>query len=317
MHKAFLAEAGQDPVRGLREALEWIDWRSIIPPDSKVYIKANLTAVEHIPGVTTTPVLIDAVLSILKERSGSLFVCESDKGYQGTTADQAFKGHGLEEIAAKHDAVLLNLSKAPKTRVSETVNGVKVEIDLPVQLLEDDAVVISMPVLKTHSLTEVSAGLKNLYGCVQAHKLPLYHHIIGEVLVTAARRLKPAIVIADALTAQDGNGPFFGTPVETGMLIVADGLEASEPVICEFMGIDLSKVPYLKLAAKEGIVAAEDEIDTNIDPSMARKHSFESTRTFLNQFSYVIFHSYWLSKLIYDSPLTRMVYGAVKIIRGR
>ncbi|MFA5866580.1 MAG: DUF362 domain-containing protein [Actinomycetota bacterium] len=315
--RAYLARSDVDLIETIQTALDGIDWHSIIPQNSKVFIKTNLTWPSYKPGVTTSPLVIDAFLSVLKRRTDAIYLCESDKGYLNQSCIESLRGNGLDEILQRHGVSFVNLSEMPVREVTDTVRGKEIKIPLPEPLLGDDVIFISMPVLKTHSLTGISAGMKNQYGCVQHAVLPLYHHMINEVLAVANRHLNPRLVVVDATYAQDGNGPFFGQPVLMDTLIVTNGIRASEPVACALMGIDMDQVPHLKFAREEGLVAGIEDVELNADIKDFAAWSFKDTRTWLNQFSYLVFRRYWLSKLVYDSPLTGLAYAAANILRRK
>lgn len=72
----------EDEIRQkLLEAFIWIKWQNIIDKEAKVFIKPNLTWSSYRPGVTTSPEIIEAVISILKNRTSNIIIGESDGEY--------------------------------------------------------------------------------------------------------------------------------------------------------------------------------------------------------------------------------------------
>jgi uncharacterized protein (DUF362 family) len=78
----------------------------------RVAIKPNLTWKSPRPGVTTTVAAIRRVVSDLISAGNRVAIVESNGGYGTFSADDAFDGHGLRELAAETGVRLLNLSTA-------------------------------------------------------------------------------------------------------------------------------------------------------------------------------------------------------------
>lgn len=315
MNKAFITKVENDLSDRILSAFEWIGWEEIIRPDSNVFVKVNLTWPIYKQGVTTSPVLVDALLSVLKTRTKNISICESDGGNHSYKAEETFKGHNLYNICNKHDVNLVNLSKLPSRIVNERINNKQVSIPLPAPFLEKDVVFITVPVLKTHCMTGISVGMKNQWGCIPDTMRLLHHHVINEALVLINRLLDPKIVLIDALYAQDGNGPLLGEAIKMDTIIATNGIAASEPFACKLMGVDLQNIDHLALAKKEGMLADFDKIDTNSDLSSFRERDFRATRIWLDYISYALFKRHWASKLVYDSLLTKAVYFGLNLVR--
>ena len=137
-------------------AMEWLGWQKLVPKDSRVFIKPNLTWPNPLPGVTTTPEAIEALVVVLKERTSNITIGESDGGYHSYYAEEAFKGHKLYDIGEKYRVRVVNLSKDERETIIETIAGNKVSVTLPHILLHETDVFITMPVPKTHVMTGVS-----------------------------------------------------------------------------------------------------------------------------------------------------------------
>lgn len=95
----------------IRDCLEWVNWKDRIYPDSRLYVKPNLTFPEFRPGVTTSPHFLAAVLEVLKERTPHITVFESDGGNNSYPAEKAFKTHNLYEICSSMNVRLINPSR--------------------------------------------------------------------------------------------------------------------------------------------------------------------------------------------------------------
>src|SRR5438105_8856215 len=82
---------------------------------------------------------------------------------------------------------------------------------MPSVLLEAD-VFITLPVLKTHSLTYFTGALKNQWGCVPHYNRILLHKWLDPLLVSLQSLLRPELAIMDGIVGMEGRGPVNGKP---------------------------------------------------------------------------------------------------------
>jgi len=85
----------------IRNGLQFINFKKLVPPDSTIFIKPNLTDSTHKPGITTTPLLIKTVIEELSALVERVFVGESDGGNYAFSADTSLRNHGIY-AAAQH-----------------------------------------------------------------------------------------------------------------------------------------------------------------------------------------------------------------------
>jgi uncharacterized protein (DUF362 family)/Pyruvate/2-oxoacid:ferredoxin oxidoreductase delta subunit len=117
-------------------------------------------------------------------------------------------------------------------------------------------VVISLPKLKTHTLTTLTCGLKNVYGIVNGPAKSRFHVkypsplSMSAFLVRVFGAVKPHLTIADAIVAMEGNGPAHGRPVPVGALLGSCDTVALDAVACRALRISPSTVPMIRLAAE-------------------------------------------------------------------
>lgn len=145
------------------KALDWIEWEKIVKNGDKVFIKPNLTLPSYHRGVTTNPLVLEALVKKLKDKTDKIYIGESNGGLGCFSADKAFLGHGLDKLAKKYDARLVNLSTLSFRKVDFQLNKKQVKIEIPNFLLDDVDVFINIPVLKTHAMVKVTIGFKNLW----------------------------------------------------------------------------------------------------------------------------------------------------------
>lgn len=116
--------------------------------------------------------------------------------------------------------------------------------------------VINIPVVKHHSLTGATLGIKNWYGILggQRHRL---HQRIQESLVDLADFMRPTLTVLDAWRVLVRNGPTGGNlaDVELRRTVIA----GTDPVALDawaakaYWDLDERRMPYLRLAARRGL----------------------------------------------------------------
>jgi uncharacterized protein (DUF362 family) len=286
----------------VRAALHWINWETIVPMGSHVFIKPNLTWVSHLPGITTSPAFLSALVELIRERTRNITIGESDGGYNSFKADEAFRGHGLDQLASRYGVKLINLSTLPAEERTGVVAGRAVTVRLPRYLLRDVEVFLTAPVPKIHATTGVSLGLKNQWGCIpDAMRLREHAEFDGKI-VLINKLLRPKMVLFDGLYFLDKTGPLVGEPVCMNLVVASDDVGAGSMACCEIMGVDPFSVKHQVVARKEGLFPASlREVAINTDLSVFRQRSFRLERTPMNWVAFAAFNSRLLTKVIYDS----------------
>lgn len=136
--------------------------RDVVREAARVLIKVNLISTKtYETGVTTDPLVVDALTRKFKEFHDEVAVVEADA--TSTDADKAYKATGLDVVCEENDVKFINLSKE-KERVKLRVPDPEVlkEIEVPKILL--DSAIISAAKMKTHEETVVTLGMKNMFG---------------------------------------------------------------------------------------------------------------------------------------------------------
>jgi uncharacterized protein (DUF362 family) len=141
-------------------------------------------------------------------------------------------------------------------------NGLKT-LTLPATVDQVDWIV-SMPKMKTHHWVGVTLSMKNLFGLMPgiAYGWPknVFHWIgIERSILDINETVKPTLAIIDGIVGMEGDGPIMGEPKPSGTIVMGTDLVATDATACRIMGIDPTKVLYLKAAGgRLGTVAAED-----------------------------------------------------------
>jgi uncharacterized protein (DUF362 family) len=291
----------------LIDALEKLNWRKYIKSDTIVFVKPNFALPFFKPGVTTNIEVIESLLGILNDRASEVYIGESDGGDESFSAETSLKNHRIPEICKKTGTEPLNLSKLDRIKITDKINGKKIEITIPRFLLKMDES-ISIPVLKVHVVTKVSLSLKNLWGCHPSNLRLLDHKHLSERLALIAKSINLRFAVVDAIYGLNKHGPMHGEIVNIGAIIVGNNPIASDAVATRLMGFDPKKINHIVVANKYGLGSySEKDIEILNDLSIFQQN-FTVQPTSLDYFSSLCFKSFILNKIVSDSVFTKTIY---------
>lgn len=302
--------------RKVREGLVWIRGWDIIDHNARVFLKPNLTWSSYTPGVTASPVVLEAVISLLRNCTSYIIIGESDGGYHSFKAEEAFEKHGIYDIADRYGARVVNLCTTRAEIVRVRIGSKIVSVKLPSVLLHDVDVFITIPVPKVHAMTGVSLGFKNQWGCIPDAMRLRYHPKFNETILAINKILNPQIVICDGTYFLDKNGPMAGEAVRMNLLMIANDLGAGDFVCSQLMGIDPFKISHFRAARKAGMFPSSlAEIALNTDFRHFAKRKFILKRNFLNWIALLAFNSHLLTTVLYDSEIGVLLHKALYALR--
>jgi len=303
--------------QNIEESLHFVHITDHIRNDSTVFIKPNFTYPFYMEGITTNPQVLREILGFLKDRAGRVIIGEADGGNRAWSADAAFKGHGMPEICKETGADLINLSKLSSRYVEETIQGKRVKVQVPDLLVDEIDCFISVPVLKVHTMTQVTLSMKNLWGCYPDPMRCLHHKNLSRKLTLLTKILNPKIALIDGTFALNGHGPMYGEAVKANLLIAANNPVVADSFGTAIMGIPVSKVDHIMIAEKEGIGTTNLAAVQFNDDWKKYQMKFQVNKTLLDRISMVTFHSECLAKILMDSPITPLSYKVVTRLRNK
>lgn len=316
MAKTFITKVSNLD-KDVQEALEWIDVQNIVKSGTRVFIKPNLTYPYYKEGVTTSPIVVEALIKALQKLGARITIVESDGGYHSWKAEDAFKGHGLYALSEKYGVRLLNLCKSEKGIVRFRSKDKNVEIPFPKVLMDDADLFITMPVPKIHAMTGVSLALKNQWGCIPDTMRLLFHWCFDDAIVVVNRSIKRSIVVADGTYMLDRNGPMSGDPVKADLLVVSSDLGAFELTGCKLMGIDPDEISHLRIAKRNGVIRNSlDDIIFN-QPIKTFCRQFKLVKTKQNRLGRIAFHSKFLTEIGYNSKIGDILHRILYKVKGK
>lgn len=228
----------------------WGGITAFVQPGQKVLLKPNLLTGNR-PGkeCVTRPELVAAIARQVRQAGGKPFLGDSP----------AFGSAKGVAIASGYGPILEELA-LPIVEFKGTRHAIDSEAFQHLRLSREALgadVVINIPKVKSHVQLTLSAGVKNLFGCVPG-KMKAWWHLeagkdrdrFGEMLVETARAIAPSLTILDGIIAHEGNGPSGGEPRSLHLLGASDNVFALDQAVANFLGVNWQSVPTLTAAER-------------------------------------------------------------------
>ncbi len=254
----------EDIYSAVSRQFEALEVEKDLNPMMMVLLKPNLLyGRKPEAGITTHPSILRAVIRWLRERditnivvaesSGGLFTAEYMKGVYSLSG---LKTPGIEEY----------LNRDFTFRSVPTKEGFSVKsFNLITPVTEADYI-INLPKLKTHAMTTVSIGVKNLFGTIPGLQKPDMHRRYPKtgdfvrMLCELCETVRPSLTLLDAVDSMEGNGPGGGTVRHTGVTLCSKNVYALDAAAVRFMGLDPEEIPHLRAARAMGLYPEEVEL---------------------------------------------------------
>lgn len=271
---------------------------------NRILLKPNLV-IEN-PNYATKPPVIGALARLLQSAGKEVLIGEGSAGANGfnlfsNTAYSTrcpdilepmqrfvFDQLGYTALAKALGVPLLNLHTGEMVTVPVPAGLFWNEIVLPRALAEVD-LLVSVPMMKTHTLATVTLGLKNLIGCYAGSVYGALRWWVHDVCVRKfspgvafeildmARVNQLGLTVIDASTALQGDGPTSGGSLVAMNLIIA----GTDPLATDMVGTavmgftNLEAIPTFAWAHKLGMTPATlADIEVRGEPIAQVKRNF-------------------------------------------
>jgi uncharacterized protein (DUF362 family) len=235
----------------LRRAIELCDGLRGLRHNDRVLIKPNYgfrhKAMPPFGTVTTTTVLA-GIIGLLREQ-GCTDITVGEGAIAGILGEldlywkRGFRGTGVEKVAERHGARLVDFNEGPFEDVD--LDGVQVEVSR--HALETDFLV-NVPVLKTHSQMKVSLGFKNLKGCLSQPSKKKLHSSrrLGPLVCRLNEVIRSDLVVVDGIyMLEKGPDTLVGEAHRKDLIVAGKDVFECDAVAANVLGIDPSQLEYL------------------------------------------------------------------------
>ncbi len=235
----------------------------VIPAGSKVHLKPN--CVHFSAGTYTDPAVADALLAYLSDH-GYRRLALMENSTHGVSTRLVFEVNGYADIARRHGAELVYLDEG--RTVPYTLEDEEVPIRISRRLYESfidpsrrpGNFYLSLPKLKTHSMTTMTLGVKNQQAFpTDEDRMHFHNHeTLHPRLARLYRMVQPDFCIIEGVTAIfNGHLPpaalLRESSVQLNVLIGGQDTVAVDTVGCKVMGYAIEEVEHLRLAAEWGL----------------------------------------------------------------
>ncbi len=247
-------ERGHGPVF---RALDLIDYRKALEGWDRTLVKVNfITTKTWDTGATTDPLVVEAIIRRLKELPLEVYVVESDATM--TNADKAFEATGMREMCERNGVGWINL-RHEKDRVKIDVPDAHTLYSIKVPRIVKESAIVSAAKMKTHSETQVTLGMKNMFGLLP-DKFKGKFHVRGmrKVITDINTVLRPVLTVIDGFVAMEGRGPVSGKPVKMDTIIAGRDVVATDATAARIMGFDPHMVGHIRMAHEKELGEIDD-----------------------------------------------------------
>ncbi len=246
---------GETETGAVAELLAAADLPGLAAGHKRIVLKPNL--VEALEPPITTPVwLVRAVAAFLRDHlpDATIIIAEGSGALDYSTS-HSFAALGYDELAAGGGIELVDLNQAPCRHLRDAACRRWPEMHLPKLIL--DAFLISIPVLKAHTLAGVTLTMKNMMGAAPpAHyqqgghwKKAAFHEDIHAAIFDLNRYRTPDFTLLDATVGMPVAhlwGPQCDPPV--GKLVAGSDPVAVDAHGCALLGRDWREIGHIRMA---------------------------------------------------------------------
>jgi len=238
-----------------------------IEKDARVLIKPNLVyGARYETGTTTNPAVLKTLVELIRPITKNVALIESNFGIVPIPESpmpifkEVEKVFDLPEYSPvkKLGVRFLNLSREKQEWLKLTDNKILDKIRVPKALYEG-ATLVNVPTLKSHGITTVTLGLKNLYGLIPRPPVRRrLHDAISSVLSDLAQLFSSIFTIIDGSVGMEGPVSCLGAPVGSNLMISSWDIVAADSVGTRVMGYDPKTIDHIVGAAKRGVGHLDD-----------------------------------------------------------
>jgi uncharacterized protein (DUF362 family) len=250
----------EKPLESVRKAVDLSHGLDHLTQHAKVFIKPNIvfwTKATNFPkyGVITTSRIVEDMVVLLKERGiddisiGEGTVLRDPKDMQ--TQLHAFEALGYGKLRTRYGVNSINIWQRPFEKVDL---GDGVEVNFNTDILHSDFV-LDLPVMKTHSMTIVSLGIKNLKGMIDIPSRKKCHNTHPEKnlhfwVSRLADKMPPIFTLIDGIYTAERGPNIDGRMHRSNLLVASADVLSADMVGAKVLGYEPSAVPHLLHAAR-------------------------------------------------------------------
>lgn len=183
--------------------LDRINAAKVFQNRKKILLKPNLVNTTPFP-VTTNPNFCRQIIKYIQSCSDAEVIIAEGCGDAHHNTHEVFSALGYARVALDLGVELMDLNDAPLIMLEKPENSIFPQIYLPEIAFE--SYIVSLPVLKAHSLAQITGTLKNMMGFAPPKyysnggywKKAFFHRNMQEAILELNRFVTPHLTIMDA-----------------------------------------------------------------------------------------------------------------------
>ena len=235
---SFAVARNPKPDQATEEAIADLGgMNKFVSQGDRVLIKVNICGgVPEIKGTYTSTDVTEVVVDMIRAAGGEPIIADADMIW--TKFWRAAEDSGWKEWARQKGVRLVNLSETKVVRFDFGENS-SLGVERVSKELIDADVLISIPTMKTHLLTGVTLGMKNMYGTFPEVDKAKYHRKqIEDVIYEINSAFHPNLTIIDGTIGGEAIGPLSCRPVNFQTIVASGDVVAADSVASQLMGYD-------------------------------------------------------------------------------
>jgi uncharacterized protein (DUF362 family)/Pyruvate/2-oxoacid:ferredoxin oxidoreductase delta subunit len=270
----------EDAIRkNVKKAIDLVGgMQSVVKSGDRVIIKPNFGGPRSSSdGATTELTILQEIVEEVADRQATPIIAEGPFRQYNTRV--VFSKVGVDRLANDLGVELIDLNDSESVEVIVPRGKALKRVKIAKEVLDADAL-INVPKMKTHNMTTVTLGMKNLKGILPGEEKQQSHiHGIHQAIVDINKAIAPDLTVVDGVIAMEGAGPTFGDPVDLGVIVAGKNVVDVDKVCCEIMGINPLHVEHVRIAEEENLGSARVEVVGEPIDAVTRKFKFlqEST----------------------------------------
>lgn len=226
------AARGADPAANVRRAIAGLGgMERFVRNGETVLVKPNI-GWDRLPeqAANTDPRVVAEIVALCRA-AGARRVVVTDISCNDPR--RCFARSGIAEAAAAAGAEVIESRRL--RMLTAALPGLSSGLEVVEELVRADRVV-NVPVVKHHSLSRVSLGMKNWFGVLGKGRNRL-HQDINRAVAELGAIFRPTLTVMDATRVLVANGPVGGSLAD--VLSVGAVLAATDPVLADAWGASL------------------------------------------------------------------------------
>lgn len=236
----------------IKKALDGINAKEILSKQKQILIKPNCVEAYKFP-VTTHPDSVEVIIDYIRDCSNSNIIIAEGTGAMSKETDEVFEILGYKKLTKDKNIELIDLNKEKLIKLKNNNFQIFKEYYMPE--IAFNSFIISVPVLKAHSISIVTLSLKNMMGFAPPKyyqkngfwKKSFFHNYIHEALIEINHYRSADIIVLDASVglAEFHLGGKECNPKVNKIIAGIDSLEVDK-IGTELLNMDWEIIPHIK-----------------------------------------------------------------------